>query len=502
MLYASSCPKWVERGQDARLNQSANAGPLSRALRDGARPLVLLAHSFFLHRDAKQLERNKPYPPLTTLLAAQMLREAGEHVELFDATFAEGPEAFAARLTGLAPSVLLLIDDNFNFLTKMCTESRREDALAMIQSAVANGWTVAVNSPDAIDDPRLYLNAGATAVLAGEGEFAALEFILAIGAGSDLARVGGLVLRDGEGGIHRTPPRLGRPNLDLLPLPAWDLVDVEAYREAWVARHGFFSWNAASSRGCPYSCNWCAKPTFGRRYSQRSPASVADELLRLKHEVQPDHIWFADDIFGMTAEWIARFADEVTRRDAVIPFMMQSRVNLITQPVAAALRAAGAQEVWLGVESGSQRIVDAMDKGAHVDTARVATRNLRHHGIRACWFLQLGYPPEDWDDILATRDLVREEAPDDIGVSVAYPLPGTAFYERLAADLSARRNWHDTGELAMLFKGTFDTAFYRMVRDALHVDVTLRRNCEATWAELGALAEAHRTVSMADRLSA
>lgn len=464
--------------------------------------MVLLAHSFYLLRDAKQLERLKPYPPLTTLIAAAMLRDAGEPVQLFDPTFAEGPAAFDARLAGLAPSVLLLVEDNFNFLTKMCTENRREDALAMIRAARERGWTVAVNSPDAIDNPQLYLGAGASAVLAGEGEFAVVEFVRAAEAGADLASVGGLILGDGSGGVHRSPPRLGRLDLDTLPLPAWDLVDVEAYRRAWVGRHGYFSWNAASSRGCPYACNWCAKPTFGRRYSQRSPASVAEELMRLKHEVRPDHVWFADDIFGMTAEWIAEFAEEVARRDAVIPFMMQSRVNLITQPVAAALRAAGAQEVWLGVESGSQRILDAMDKGAHVDTARVATRNLKRQGIRACWFLQLGYPPEDWDDIMMTRDLVRDEAPDDIGVSVAYPLPGTGFYESLAAELGASRNWRDTGELAMLFEGTFDTAFYRMVRDALHADVTLRRHDDAGWSRLAALAEGHRSRGPAMRLRA
>lgn len=464
--------------------------------------MLLVAHSFFLHRDAKQLERLKPYPPLTTLLAAAMLREAGHPVELFDATFAGGPEAFEARLEPLQPSVLLLIEDNFNFLTKMCTENRREDALAMIGAAHSRGWTVAVNSPDAIDHARLYLDAGASAVLSGEGEFAAAELVRAAVAGVDLAHVSGLVLDDGAGGLRRTPARLGRPDLDGLPLPAWDLVDVGAYRAAWLGRHGYFSWNAASSRGCPYSCNWCAKPTFGRRYSQRSPASVAEELRRLKLEVRPDHVWFADDIFGMTAEWIREFAVEVERRDAVIPFMMQSRVNLITELVAIALRAAGAQEVWLGVESGSQRILDAMDKGSHVDTARVATRNLKRHGIRAGWFLQLGYPPEDWDDILLTRDLVREEAPDDIGVSVAYPLPGTAFHDRLSAELGRHRNWRDTGELAMLFEGTFDTALYRLVRDALHADVTLRRHDETGWAELAARAAAHRTGVDRARLSA
>jgi len=460
------------------------------ALDWGAR-LVLLAHSFFLHRDAKQLERHKPYAPLTTLLAAAMLRREGHRVGLFDATFADGPGAFEALLDRLEPSVLLLIEDNFNFLTKMCTEDRRADGLAMIRTARARGWAVAVNSPDAVDHPRRYLDAGARAVLTGEGEFAAGDFARAAKAGADPALTGGLILADGRGGVRRTPPRLGRPDLDTLPLPAWDLADIEAYRAAWTSRHGYFSWNAAASRGCPYSCNWCAKPTFGRRYSQRSPASVAGELALLKRQVRPDHLWFADDIFGMTAEWIDAFAGEVVRRGAAIPFTMQSRVNLITPPVAAALRAAGAQEVWLGVESGSQRVLDAMDKGSHVDTARVATRNLKREGIRACWFLQLGYPPEDWDDIVATRDLVREEAPDDIGVSVAYPLPGTPFHDRFAAELGAHRNWRDTGELAMLFEGRFDTAFYRAVRDALHLDVALRRRDESGWAELGACAAAH-----------
>jgi anaerobic magnesium-protoporphyrin IX monomethyl ester cyclase len=172
--------------------------------------------------------------------------------------------------------------------------------------------------------------------------------------------------------------------------------------------------------------------------------------------------------------------------------MMQSRVNLISVPVADALRRAGAHEVWLGVESGSQRIIDAMDKGARVEAARAATRNLKRHGIRACWFLQLGYPPEDWHDILLTRNLVREEAPDEIGVSVAYPLPGTVFHERQLEELGPQRNWRDTDELAMLFRGTFDTAFYRDVRDALHAEAPSGVIDDARWAALGLRADAHR----------
>ena len=107
----------------------------------------------------------------------------------------------------------------------------------------------------------------------------------------------------------------------------------------------------------------------------------------------------------------------------------------------------------MGVESGSQRILDAMDKGTSVAEAREATRTLKAHGVRACWFLQLGYPSETWEDVIRTRDLVRDERPDDVGVSVAYPLPGTKFYRSVEAELGAKRNWRDSADLAMMFRG-------------------------------------------------
>jgi anaerobic magnesium-protoporphyrin IX monomethyl ester cyclase len=216
-------------------------------------------------------------------------------------------------------------------------------------------------------------------------------------------------------------------------------------------------------------------------------------MARLKREIAPRHLWFTDDILGLDPDWIDAFAAEVMRRDVLVPFTMQSRVNLVTARVAAGLARAGACEVWLGVESGSQKILDAMDKGTRVEGARTATRLLRQRGIRVCWFVQLGYPSEEWEDILATRDLIREEEPDDIGVSVSYPLPGTAFYERVRAQLGARRNWRDTGELAMLFQGTFETAFYRRIRDLLHREVETGQADERDWDLLEEEAHANRS---------
>jgi anaerobic magnesium-protoporphyrin IX monomethyl ester cyclase len=289
--------------------------------------------------------------------------------------------------------------------------------------------------------------------------------------------------------VFRTEPRPSIRDLDALPFPAWDLVDVPQYRAAWTAAHGRLSWNMVTSRGCPYGCNWCAKPLFGRGYAQRSPANVADELRSLRESVGPDHVWFADDIFGLVPGWIETFADSVVSRGAVTPFAIQSRVNLMTPGAVEALARAGCEEVWLGVESGSQQILDAMDKGTTVAQAREATRCLKAHGIRACWFIQLGYPGEAWPEILLTRDLIREEQPNDIGVSVAYPLPGTEFYRRVEQQLGTRRHWRTSGDLAMLFQGTYSTQFYRAVRDLLHDEaapgVSARRPAlDQRWAEL------------------
>jgi anaerobic magnesium-protoporphyrin IX monomethyl ester cyclase len=427
--------------------------------------VILVAHSNFMVQDDKQMARMRPYAPLSTLIAAALLRRQGHEVALFDATFALGIDAFERVLRAVRPSAVAIMEDNFNFLTKMCTTVRRDSALAMIRLARASGCQVAVNGPDPSDDPAPYFAGGAHAVIEGEGETTLMRIAELWADGrSDLRQIPGLVLPDsGTTGPHR-PQR----ELDALPLPAWDLLDIDGYRRAWGGR---LSWNIAASRGCPFACNWCAKPTFGRRYTVRSPENVVAEMAALKREIAPAHLWFTDDILGLDPDWIDAFAAEIERRDVAIPFTMQSRVNLITPRVAAALAKAGASEIWLGVESGSQHILDAMDKGTKVAGSRTATRLLRQHGIRVCWFIQLGYPPEEWEDILATRDLIRDEMPDDIGVSVAYPLPGTVFHDRVRAQLGAQRNWHDTGELAMLFQGTYETGFYRRVRDLLHREV-------------------------------
>jgi anaerobic magnesium-protoporphyrin IX monomethyl ester cyclase len=435
---------------------------------------ILLAHSYFLAYDAKQTRKMRPYPPLATLITASVLRARGHEVHLFDAMLSRSESEFAGCLEEHSPDAVGLLEDNFNFLTKMCTTRMREAALAMVATARARGCRVAANGSDVSDHPELFFAAGADAVILGETERTFPELVESWERNDiTLSGIAGLALPAPGGLVHRTPTRPFLEDLDALPLPAWDLVDVSRYRAAWLKAHGRLSWNVVTTRGCPFHCNWCAKPLYGTRYAQRSPAAVAAELAALKRAIRPGHVWFADDIFGLTPRWIESFAEEVAARDARIPFTMQSRVDLMTPSAVAALAEAGAEEVWMGVESGAQKVLDAMEKGTRVEQVRRATRLLRANGIAPSWFLQLGYPGETWDDVVATRNLLREERPHDIGVSVSYPLPGTPFYERVREQMRTQTNWSDSDELAMLFEGTYTGPFYRTVRDLLHAEALL-----------------------------
>jgi len=410
--------------------------------------LVLLTHANHLYSDRKQIRKMQPYPPLQTLIAAAVLRRAGIDVAFFDSSF---DRDFAPVLRRLRPDMLAVCEDNFNFLTKMCLLPNRELAFQMAREAAEVGIPAVVNSSDATEFPQAYLDAGFARVIRGELEPTLLETVQQWPANID-----------------------SQPNvtdLDELPSPAWDLVDLSSYRRAWLDAHGYFSLNMVASRGCPYRCNWCAKPLFGDSYRHYSAARVAAEMACIKKLANPDQIWFADDIFGLSGVWAREFASEVEARDAQIPFRMQSRCDLMTRDTVDALARAGCIEVWMGAESGSQRILDAMEKGIRVDHVRQASTNLRNHGVRACLFLQFGYLGEEWDDIESTIRLVREVRPDDIGVSVSYPMPNTRFHQIVKTQLGAKENWSDSADLAKMFQSQQPSEFYRALSEALHLEV-------------------------------
>ncbi len=435
---------------------------------------VLLTHSYHLYYDRKQTRKMQPYLPLGTLYAAALLRTAGVSVAVFDTMLNRPEEAFEAALQQHRPRIVVVYEDSFNFLSKMCLSRMRDVAFHILETSRRAGATVLVNGSDASDHPSDYLRKGFRYVLLGEAELTLLQLVEQLLKGREhvASEIPGLAyFGETTDEVIRSENRSLMRHLDSIPQPARDLIDLEQYRSAWNRAHGYFSMNIVSSRGCPFRCNWCAKPIYGDSFALRSPRSVAEEMQHLKHGCGADHLWFADDIFGLQGKWVREFADEVERLDAAIPFKMQSRVDLMTADATDALQRAGCQEVWMGAESGSQRILDAMDKGTTLDQIATARVNLKNTGIRACYFLQFGYVGETWEDIQKTVALVRETRPDDIGVSVSYPLPGTKFYDRVKEQLGEKTNWSDSEDLAMMFQGAYTNEFYRALHDALHAEV-------------------------------
>jgi anaerobic magnesium-protoporphyrin IX monomethyl ester cyclase len=333
------------------------------------------------------------------------------------------------------------------------------------------------------------LAAGAHFVLIGEGEETLGELLDHVtGAPAPSLRdIIGLAYPepDDPSLVIRTPQRPDIRDLDALPFPAWDLVDIPRYRSIWQRRHGYYSMNLVTTRGCPYHCNWCAKPIWGQRYNSRSPENVVAELEWLQEQYAPDHIWFVDDIMGLKPRWLNRFADLVEERQVKIPFKSLHRADLLLRgDTVDALRRAGAQSVWLGAESGSQKILDAMEKGTKVEQIYEAARRLHVAGIQVGFFLQFGYPGETREDIERTLQMVRDCRPDDIGASVSYPLPGTKFHDAVREQLGDKQNWVDSNDLAMLYQGPFGTPFYRQLHRVLHKEFRARRS----WEEIRRLA--------------
>jgi len=440
---------------------------------------ILVCHSYFLRFDPKQVERAKPYPPLATLQVVAILRQAGHEVSLFDAMLADGIDEYDRKLRALKPQLVLLYEDNFNFLSKMCLGTMRRAACDMMAAARRVGARVIAAGPDVTDDPEPYLNAGADFALIGEGLSALFEVLPRLDAGpdadsADLARgISGIVrLSDGRASTQTGPRTM--PIAAEVGMAAWDLVDMDRYRAIWTKAHGYFSLNMAASRGCPFRCAWCAKPIWGNQYLQRNASEVAAEMVHLKRSFNPDHIWFADDIFGFRVDWVAEFAASVRAAGVPIPFTIQTRADLVSERMAAALRDAGCREAWIGAESGSQRVLDAMNKGTTVAEIRVARDRLKSAGIRVGFFIQLGYMDEQLTDILATRDLLDAARPDEIGVSVSYPLPGTKFYDLVKEQLRGKTHWQESDDLDMMFQGTYTSDFYRAVRNLMHDQITLQ----------------------------
>ena len=430
---------------------------------------ILFSHSYFYRFDPKQWKNKTPYPPLGTIYAAGWMRENGHSVSLFDVALREHVNDLSDVIEKESYGALVIYDDGFNYLTKMCLTNMREAAFQMAKIASDRGLKVIVCSSDSTDHYEKYLSNGCDYVIKGEGEMTLLALIGSLENGESVSEIEGIAYKDDIGDVVVNDKRPVLKDLDVLAPPAWDLVDIESYRNVWSQGKHRFTLNVATTRGCPYKCNWCAKPIYGNRYNTRSPMKVVDEIEFHITNHQVSKFWMCDDIFGLKPRWVQEFRDELKRRNLSIEYMIQSRADLLLKDDnIQALADSGLKEVWMGAESGSQNILDAMDKGITVEQIRESTRKLQNHNIKAAFFIQFGYLGETKSDIEKTLDLIRDLGPDNIGVSVSYPLPGTVFYDKVKQELTEKANWTDSDDLALMFQNTFNDKYYKTLHRFVH----------------------------------
>ncbi len=444
---------------------------------------VLLTHGYFLFEDEKEAAVMRPYPPLGLLYISAWLRRAGFDAEVFDSTFASRA-LLLHRLRG-GPGVL-------GIYTNLMT---RRPVLDIIAQAKMAGWIVIAGGPESANYPAQYLDSGADVVAIGEGESTMAELLPALAASGPhrLHGVRGVAFRDEAGAVVTNAAREAIANLDTIPWPDRARIDQQQYIRVWRERHGMGSVNLITARGCPYKCNWCSHAVFGYSHRRRSPVDCANELEHIMQTWRPDQVWYADDVFTIHHGWLFEYAAQLKRRHLRVPFETISRADrMMKDEVLETLASMGCYRIWIGSESGSQRVLDAMERGVGVDQVRWAAKAAKRHGIQVGMFLMWGYPGEEMEDIEATIDLVRDCDPEIYLTTVAYPIRNTGYFRKTADLVVLDKEWSAATDRDHRIRGRHSRGYYKLADQWLNHAVAGRREA-ASQAKRSMLAVAGET---------
>jgi anaerobic magnesium-protoporphyrin IX monomethyl ester cyclase len=447
---------------------------------------LLLTHGYFLYEDPKELQIMKPYPPLGLLYISAHLRRRGIEVQVFDSTFSSRQELFDVIRRG-PPSALGVYA---NLMT-------RPNVIEILRCAKDAGWQTIVGGPEPGAYIEQYLDAGADYVVIGEGEVT-LEELLPVLQGRSLRSAGeiaGIAFRSPGGNVIQTPPREQIPDINAQPWPEREAIDMDRYVSVWREYHGTGSVSLITARGCPYHCRWCSHQVFGKTHRRRTPASVADELAWLVERYHPDMAWMADDVFTIHHGWLFQYAAELKKRSLKLPFECISRADRLDAQVVQTLAAMGCFRVWIGSESGSQRILDAMERGVTVHQVQAAVGLCRSHGIQTGMFLMWGYEGEELDDVEATIQHVTKTDPDVFFTTLAYPIQGTPYSMRVAERVEREKPWSVSSDRDVRIRGRHSRRFYGLADQLLRSEVELERTRRKSGVEAALVAELQNKVA-------
>ena len=412
---------------------------------------ILLTHGYYLYEDPHELQIMKPYPPLGLLYVSSHLKARGFDVEVFDTTF-RSRQAFREHIARTQPPVVGIY----------CNMMTRQNVLEMVRACKNQGATVVLGGPEPANYAEEYLARGADVVVVGEGEFTLEELLprLARRGPGDMGSIAGIIYRKDDGQIVRTSPRPYITALDAQPFPDRAAIDVDEYVRVWRDYHGMGSVSLITARGCPYTCTWCSHSVFGYSHRRRSPENVADEVELILATYQPDMLWYADDVFTIHPRWFFAYAEELKRRGIRIPFEAISREDRLDEEIIRTLADMGCFRLWIGSESGSQRVLDAMQRRTDAARVRGMTHLLQEHGIEAGMFIMLGYEGERMADIEATVEHLKAANPDSFLTTVAYPIKGTPYYDEVADRIIELKPWDEGTDRDLTVAGRHSRRFY------------------------------------------
>lgn len=427
---------------------------------------ILLAHGYFLYEDPHELKVMKPYPPLGILYISAYLKRKGFAVGVFDSTFRTMND-FKNLITSERPSIV-------GIYTNMMT---KRNVLEMVRLCKEAKLKVVLGGPEPPYYAADYLQRGADVIVKGEGELTLAELIphLARSGTAQLESIQGIAFLDGDGKVVETLPRPFIPDLSANPWPDREAIDIPQYMKTWKDHHGKSSVSVIQARGCPYTCRWCSHSVYGNSHRRRTPEDAADEVLWIKEHYNPDLIWYADDVFTINSRWFFQYADALKQRGVRIPFECISRADRLNEEVVKTLADMGCYRLWNGSESGSQRVLDAMDRKVKVKDVQEKTHLLQRYGIETGMFIMLGYDGETIQDLEETVEHLKISNPDIFLTTVAYPIKGTAYYAEVESRVLSEKSWDERSDRDLTVAGRYSRRFYNYATRWMVSEVALNR---------------------------
>ncbi len=412
---------------------------------------LLLTHGYYLSADAKERKIMKPYPPLGLLYISAYLIGKGVPNDVFDSTFSSQSEQLDF-IGAKRPRVVALY-------TNLMTKIQIIRLIKILKSDEFGHPVIVIGGPDVSYNIENYLRAGADFLVIGEGEETMYELYSALRDRTDVGQVNGIAFLRGQM-VVQTAPRTKFRELDQLPLPNRDAIPMDRYLQTWKQNHGQSSMTISTQRGCPYTCKWCSTAVYGQSYRRRPAGQVAAEMKMLKQKYNPDAVWFVDDVFTISHKWLTSFHDEVQRQQAQIPFECITRAERLNPEILRLLKNAGCFRIWIGAESGSQKVIDLMDRRVDVDHVKQMIRQTNSLGIETGTFVMVGYPGEDESDIATTIRYLKEANPTHYTITVAYPIKGTSLYNEIENSITVRPDWQTSTDREIDFKRNYPRKYY------------------------------------------